>query len=209
MTQVNGEVGQISGKLGFQLPANEVLFFGSLPLRVDDVTVKAGDELTGPVMTVSNAQLAVDGGLSLNDAKLVRKGAAVTIDAADADFHGAGTVSEIADAPGTNGVDPQRYYFAVTFAQAAPTSLVGASVVLTITVSSTEGAVLTVPIAALSVAADGTSRVQVREHGTTRTVTVNPGLAAKGMVQVTPIKGSLKAGDLVIAGKGSTSAGAA
>src|SRR6185503_15857098 len=110
------------------------------------------------------------------------------------------------EAPGTNGVDPQRYYFAVTFAQAAPTSLVGASVVLTITVSSTEGEVLTVPIAALSVAADGTSRVQVREHGTTRTVTVNPGLAAKGMVQVTPIKGSLKAGDLVIAGKGSTSA---
>ena len=75
-----------------------MLFFGSLPLRVDDVTVKAGD-LTGPVMTVSNAQLAVDGGLSLNDAKLVRKGAAVTIDAADADFHRPGTVSEIAGHP--------------------------------------------------------------------------------------------------------------
>jgi peptidoglycan hydrolase-like protein with peptidoglycan-binding domain len=207
--QTGSAVGQISGKLGIQLPANEVLFFGSLPLRVDDVTVKAGDELTGPVMTVSNSQLAVDGGLSLNDAKLVRKGAAVTIDAPDSDFRAAGTVSEIADTPGTNGVDPQRYYFGVTFTQAAPTSLVGASVVLTITVSSTEGEVLTVPIAALSVAADGTSRVQVRERGTTRTVTVNPGLAAKGMVQVTPIKGTLAAGDFVVAGKGSATAGAA
>ena len=207
--QTGGAVGQISAKLGIQLPANEVLFFGSLPLRVDDVTVKAGDELTGPVMTVSNSQLAVDGGLSLNDAKLVRKGAAVTIDAADADFHGAGTVSELADAPGTKGVDPQRYYFGVTFTQNAPTSLVGASVVLTITVSSTEGDVLTVPIAALSVAADGTSRVQVRERGATRTVTVNPGLAAKGMVQVTPVKGTLAAGDLVVAGRGSATAGAA
>lgn len=207
--QTGGAVGQINGKLGIQLPANEVLFFASLPLRVDDVTVKAGDELTGPVMTVSNSQLAVDGGLSLNDAKLVRNGAAVTIDAPDSDFRAAGTLSEIADTPGTKGVDPQRYYFGVTFTQNAPTALVGASVVLTITVSSTEGDVLTVPIAALSVAADGTSRVQVRERGTTRTVTVNPGLAAKGMVQVTPIKGTLAAGDLVVAGRGSAPAGGA
>jgi hypothetical protein len=51
--------------------------------------------------------------------------------------------------------------------------------------------------------------VQVRERGTTRTVTVTPGLAAKGMVQVTPIKGTLAAGDLVVAGRGSAAAGAA
>src|SRR5438477_879799 len=201
--QVDSAVSQVNGKLGIQLPANEVLFFASLPLRIDDVTVKAGDELTGPVMTVSNSLLAVDGALSLNDAKLVRKGAAVTIDAPDSDFRAAGTVSALADTPGTQGVEPQRYYFGVTFTQDAPAALVGASVVVTITVSSTEGNVLTVPIAALSVAADGTSRVQVRERGATRTVTVNPGLAAKGMVQVTPTNGTLAAGDLVIAGRGS------
>src|SRR5438477_638373 len=67
--QVDSAVSQVNGKLGIQLPANEVLFFASLPLRIDDVTVKAGDELTGPVMTVSNSLLAVDGALSLNDAK--------------------------------------------------------------------------------------------------------------------------------------------
>src|SRR5207244_81786 len=87
--QTHGSVSQASGKLGIQLPVNEVLFFASLPLRIDDVTVKTGDELTGPVMTVSNSQLAVDGALSLNDAKLVRKGAAVTIDAPDSDFRAA------------------------------------------------------------------------------------------------------------------------
>ena len=55
--QTHGSVSQASGKLGIQLPVNEVLFFASLPLRIDDVTVKTGDELTGPVMTVSNSQL--------------------------------------------------------------------------------------------------------------------------------------------------------
>jgi peptidoglycan hydrolase-like protein with peptidoglycan-binding domain len=207
VTETGSAASQINAKLGIQLPANEVLFFPSLPLRVDDVTVKVGDELTGPVMTVSNSQLAVDGALSLNDAKLVRTGAAVTIEASDSDIHATGTVSELADTPGTRGVEPQRYYFGVTFTENAPAALVGASVVLKITVSSTKGDVLALPIAALSVAADGTSRVQVRERGaSTRNVTVTPGLAAKGMVEVTPTEGSLAAGDLVVVGRSTRAA---
>ena len=208
--QVGGHVGEINAKLGIQLPANEVLFFSSLPLRVDDVTVRVGDEVTGPIMTVSNSQLAVDGALSANDAKLVRKDATVTIEAPDSDIRAAGIVSEIADTPGTQGAEPQRHHLGVTFTENAPPALVGASVVLRITVSSTEGDVLALPIAALSVAADGTSRVQVRERGgATRNVTVTPGLAAKGMVEVTPVNGTLAAGDLVVVGRGTNRAGAA
>ena len=207
--QVGGQVREVNAKLGIQLPANEVLFFSSLPLRIDDVTVKVGEELTGPVMTVSNSQLAVDGQIPANDAKLVRQGAAVTIEAADSDFKAAGTVSEIADTPGTRGADPQRFYLGVSFTDKASETLVGASTILTITVSSTEGEVLAVPIAALSVAADGTSRVQVRERGgATRTVKVTPGLAAKGLVEVTPIEGALDAGDLVVVGRSSAKAAA-
>jgi peptidoglycan hydrolase-like protein with peptidoglycan-binding domain len=201
--QTGSVVSQLGAKLGTQLPANEVLFFAGLPLRIDDVTVKAGEELTGPAMTVSNSQLAVDGALSLTDAKLVRKGAAVTIDAPDSDVRATGIVSEIADTPGTRGVDPQRYYLGVTFTQNAPVALVGASVVLTITVGTTEGAVLALPVAALSVASDGTSRVQVQQGAAvTRSVKVTPGLAAKGLVAVTPVDGTLAAGDLVVVGKG-------
>jgi len=159
------------------------------------------------VMTVSNSQLAVDGALALNDAKLVRTGAAVTIEAPDSDVRATGAVSEIADTPGTRGVDPQRYYLGVTFTQNAPVALVGASVVLTITVSSTEGDVLALPIAALSVSADGSSRVQVQEPGVgTRNVKVTPGLAAKGLVAVTPVDGTLAAGDLVVVGRSSRAA---
>ena len=207
--QVGGQVGEINAKLGIQLPANEVLFFSSLPLRIDDVTVKVGEELTGPVMTVSNSQLAVDGQIPANDAKLVRQGATVTIEAADTDFRATGTVNEIADTPGTRGADPKRFYLGVSFTEKASEALVGASAILTITVSSTEGEVLAVPIAALSVAADGTSRVQVRDRGgATRTVKVTPGLAAKGLVEVTPIEGALDAGDLVVVGRGSAKAAA-
>jgi hypothetical protein len=75
--------------------------------------------------------------------------------------------------------------------------------VVTVTVGATDGKVLTVPIAALWLAADGTTHVEVRSRsGTTRSVTVKPGLVAKGMVAVTPVRGRLTAGDVVIVGRG-------
>jgi hypothetical protein len=87
----------------------------------------------------------------------------------------------------------------------APPTLVGTSVVLTVTVDSTDQEVLAVPVAALSVAADGSSRVEVkRTDGTTRFVAVTPGLTAKGLVAVSPA-GPLAAGDLVIVGTGPSS----
>lgn len=194
----------IAARLGTQVPVDEMLFFPTLPLRIDDVTVKAGDEVTGPVMKVSNFQLAVDAALPVDSAKLVRKGEPAAIEQPDLAIHAAGTVTEIADTPGTRGVDAQRFYLEVTPTN-APAALVGASVVVTISVETTDGEVLAVPVAALSVAADGTSRVQVQaSNGTTRFVTVKPGLAAKGLVAVIP-DGNLVAGDLVVVGIGSNS----
>lgn len=197
-------------QLGIQVPADEVLFFPSLPLRIDDTPIKLGEETTtGPVMTISNSQLTVDGALSVGDAKLVRPGAAVSIEEPDLGVRATGTVTTVADAPGTQGVDPARFYLQVTPTD-APASLVGTSVVLTVTVGSTQGDVLSVPVAALSVAADGTPRVQVSERGgRTRTVAVTPGLAAKGLVAVTPVTGRLAAGDLVVVGKGASPVGGA
>ena len=66
----------------------------------------------------------------------------------------------------------------------APGQLVGASVKLTIAVKSTGEAVLAVPVNALSVGADGSSRVQVQEpDGESNYVDVVPGLAAQGLVE--------------------------
>ena len=59
--------------------------------------VRRGDSVAGNVMTVSNSRLAIDSSLSLNDAKLVRRGARVTIEEPDLDVRTTGVVSRIAD----------------------------------------------------------------------------------------------------------------
>ena len=109
-------------------------------------------------------------------------------------------VTRIADLPGTNGADPGRHYLEVTPAR-APVSLVGTSVKLSISVESTKGKVLAVPLSALSLGADGNSRVQLDLGGRTRRVKVIPGLAAQGFVEIRPAAaGELKVGDLVVVG---------
>lgn len=189
--------------LGVQVPADEVLFLPGLPLRVDEVKVKVGELVTGPVMTVTSAVLAIDGALVIDDAQLVRPGAEVAVTAQDLGVHGTGVVKEVATTPGTRGVDPQRFYFEVT-PNDVPATLAGASVVLRITVRTTDAEVLVVPSSALSTAADGTTRVQVRRaDGTLVDVTVVPGLTARGLVAVNPVGGVLSAGDLVVIGTSS------
>jgi hypothetical protein len=151
-------------------------------------------------MTVTSSRLVVESALSAADAKLVREGDSVAIRGTDSGVEASGTVTRIATSPGTNGVDPQRFFLEVTPA-GLDVSLNGASVVQTISVKTTEGEVLAVPVAALSMASDGTTRVQVKPpQGPPRYVTVEPGLAAKGLVAVSPVQGELGPGDLVVVG---------
>jgi hypothetical protein len=200
--------GPSGAKLGIQIPAGEILFFPTVPARVDDVKLKVGDETNGPVMTVTSAHLVVESALSAADAKLVKEGGAVAIKAPDSGAEATGTVTQIATAPGTNGVDPQRYYLEVTPA-GLDAGLAGASVVQTISVKSTQGEVLAVPVAALSMGSDGATRVQVQPgRAPARFVTVEPGLAAKGLVAVTPVGGDLGPGDLVVVGENNANSSA-
>jgi hypothetical protein len=197
------DAARLARKVGISVPADEVLFFPTLPLRVDAVKLRRGDSVTGRVMTVSNSRLAVDSSLSLNDAKLVRLGASVVIEESDLGVRTTGVVTRVADRPGTHKVDPTRVYAEIT-PKTAPAQLVGASVKLTIAVNSSEQPVLAVPVTALSVGADGSSRIEVQRTGRTEFVTVAPGLAAKGLVEVRPVDGGLAPGDLVIVGAGGT-----
>jgi peptidoglycan hydrolase-like protein with peptidoglycan-binding domain len=198
--QTEADAARIARKLGIVVPANEVLFFGSLPLRVDSVRVRRGDSVTSNVMTVSNSRLAIDSSLSLNDAKLVRPGARVTIEEPDLGVRTTGVVTRVADRPGTHKVDPSRVYLEVA-PGTAPVQLVGASVKLTIAVKTTRDAVLAVPVNALSVGADGSSRVERQDSGgQTEYVDVEPGLAAHGLVEVRPVSGPLAPDDLVVVG---------
>ncbi len=191
-------------ELGFQVPADEVLFFPALPLRISALAVRVGDRVDGPVMTVTNSRLVVIGAVNAADAQVVQVRAPVRIDASELGVTANGTVAAVARSPGTQGVDAQRFYIEISPVD-APASLVGASVVLTINVRTTQGEVLAVPVSALSVGADGISRVQVQTApGAVTPVTVRAGLAARGLVEVTPLSSGLEAGDLVVVGSRST-----
>ena len=190
----------LSDRTGIQVPADEVLFFPDLPRRVDDVKVKRGDPVTAELMTVSGLALSIDTSLSSNDAKLVNVGAKVAIEEPDLGIKATGSVTVRSEQPGTNAVDPQKFYVEVT-PDSAPDSLVGASVKLTIPVKSTAGDVLAVPLSALAVGASGASRVEVVAGATTRFVDVVPGLVAQGLVEVTAPAGGLAEGDNVVVGR--------
>ena len=180
------DVARLARRMGIQVPADEILYFSTLPLRVDSVRVRRGDSVAGRVMTVSNSRLAIDSSLSPNDAKLVRPGATVKIEEPDLGVNARGVVTQVADRPGTHKVDPGRVYISIT-PRTAPAQLVGASVKLTIAVKSTERKVLTVPVTALTVGADGDARVQVQARGGgSQYVKVTPGLAAQGLVEIRP-----------------------
>jgi hypothetical protein len=194
------EVSRLAGHAGVQVPADELLFFPRLPVRVDAVKAKRGSTVSGRVMNVTNSRLAIDSSLSVSDVRLVRVGDPVVIDDQDLGVTARGRVTRVDRTPGTHGIDPSRFYMAVAPTSRLP-SLVGASVKLTISVKSTNGRVLAVPVSALSIGGDGRSRVQVR-HGTRiELVPVDPGLAAEGLAEVRPqAKDSLRPGDLVVVG---------
>jgi HlyD family secretion protein len=191
------------------VPADEILFFANTPVRVDAVTAKRGSQVAGDLMTVSNTTLAIDAGLSPSEVELVRPGMRVRIEDPETAIDLRGRVTRIADRPGTNPqlLDPTKTSIEVT-PVGADKRLVNTSVRLRIAIKSTSGKVLTVPVNALSVGADGRSRVQVDAGaGRTRIVPVIPHLAAAGIVEVQPRRrGTLKAGDRVVIGAGSPSA---
>jgi Putative peptidoglycan binding domain len=186
--------------LGVQLPLDEIVFIPGLPVRVQEVTAQVGDAATGPVLSVTNNQMTVDSSVALDTAPLMKPGMEVLIDEPAFGIKTKGVVEEVADTPGTGGVDGYHVYFAVRVGE-TPAPLDGFSLRLTIPVKSTKGAVTTVPTSALSLAADGTSRVQVEDEGSLAYVVVEPGLAASGYVEVTARDGLLKPGQLVVVGQ--------
>ncbi len=203
---VASQLGLAQLRAGVHVPADEVIFIATTPVRVAEAAAVAADSSAGPQITVTDASVIVDGSLRLEDASLVRPLMSVHIDEPDLGIATTGVVRLVADAPGTNGVDGFHVYVEVLVDEASPASLIGASVRLTIPVESTGGSVLTVPLSAVTLAADGSSRVQRQHDGVLEFVTVEPGLSADGYVAVNPVDGGvLKSGDLVVVGYGQDS----
>ncbi len=195
-------------RAGVQVPADEIVFVASAPVHLSDLLVGLGDLAIGGMMKVTDSVVHVDGGLAVADAALVKPDMVVQISEPELGIATTGTVKTVAPSPGTNGVDGFHVYIEVTV-ESPPANLVGASVRLTIPVQSSGGPVLAVPISALTLAADGSSRLQRSVHGATEFVPVTAGLSADGFVAVTDKGAALKQGDLVVIGFGPQSAGTA
>lgn len=183
---------------GIQLPADEVIFVPSTPLRVTQLRVGLGAPADRPLVTVTNSIVAVNATLPVEQAGVVKTGARVLIDEAALGINATGKVSMVAERPGTHGVDGFHVFFQVVVDDPPP-ALVGASVRLTIPIKTTRRAQLAVPVSAVSLGPDGASRVQRSVDGKLSFVPVEPGLSADGYVAVTP-RGELAAGDLVVVG---------
>ena len=197
--QLANDLGATRHKMGVQMPADEVVFIRALPVRVEEIKAVVGAPATGTLLSVTDNQLAIDSSLALDAAPLVKPGMKVVIDEQALGVRASGVVQAVASTPGTRGVDGFHIYFEV---KVDPTTvrLDGFSVRLTIPIQSTQGAVVAVPTSALSLAADGSSRVQLQDRGALRYVVVRPGLSADGFVEVVPITGTLEPGQLVVVG---------
>jgi peptidoglycan hydrolase-like protein with peptidoglycan-binding domain len=198
-SQLAADLAAAKQRLGFQVPADEVMFFRSFPVRVEEITGTVGAAASGSVMTVTDNQLAIDASLPLDAAPLVKPGMRVAIDEQALGVKATGVVETVAGTPGTRGVDGYHFYMGVRI-DPTPARLEGVSARLTIPVESTKGAVTAVPVSALSMAPDGTSRIQVQNKGALEYVVVRPGLSTHGFVEVAAVNGELSPGQLVVVG---------
>jgi multidrug efflux pump subunit AcrA (membrane-fusion protein) len=197
--RIAAELAIARSRLGVQVPADEVVFIPTLPVRVEEVMAIVGNVASGPVFSVTDNQLVIDSALPLESAPLVKPGMKVLIDEQALGIDTTGTVTLVAATPGTRGVDGYHIYSEIRVDE-APMPLQGFSLRLTIPIESTDGAVTVVPISALTLAADGTSRVQVQNDGALDYVVVEPGLSADGFVEITPVASALAPGQLVVVG---------
>ncbi len=195
--QISGDLDSARRGAGVQVPADEIVFVPAAPVRVSELAVSRGDEARGPVISVTDAVVAIDASFALDEALLVEPGMSVQIDESDLGIDATGVVNVLAEGPGTNGVDGFHVY-AEILVDEPPANLVGASVRLTVPVESSAGAVVAVPASALALAADGSSRVEISTGDQITSVVVEPGLAASGYVEIEA--GELAEGDLVIVG---------
>jgi peptidoglycan hydrolase-like protein with peptidoglycan-binding domain len=186
---------------GPMLPLSEYVFLPQFPARVEKLSAKIGAEVSPPALTLSSGALVARAGLNNSQRALLKEGMEVQILSELQNVTATGVVASIGNlTQDSSGV--RSYPMVVTPTQhALDPKLAGADVRLTVQAASTDGEVLVVPISAVYADADGATVVlKVNPDGSQQRVTVTAGVTGDGYVAVTPVNGSLKAGDSVVVG---------
>lgn len=213
-TQADSALAVLLAAAGPTVPQGEVLFVPVTPARV--------------ISAISDVGVTTDssGGSSSGATGLVKLAAGrlvvrVPITSDDREFVVPGTVAElldeassvtfqskvvtIADQPTSNAEGRLVYEATLATSSPLPDATVGSNLRVTLTVASTSGKVLAVPLVAVSSGPDGTIRVAVVDDPLQTEPTqieVIVGISANGLIEVEPVEeGSLEPGDLVVVGR--------
>jgi peptidoglycan hydrolase-like protein with peptidoglycan-binding domain len=218
------------------LPMGAVVFVTDLPRRVDQVGVAVGSDLAnagggsidpytgqpteGAAVVLSGADIQVTAQVGLDEAALLEVGGPAELAIGAEGL--TGQIQEICPqaeeglAGGEVGGGQCEVKITVAdLGQVNPEEMVG-NVLVTMVVGTTSADSLVVPLAAVSADTAGNARIEVVEgelahdqaaaDQPTRTVGIVPGLTAEGMVEVKQADADLKAGDLVVIGRGAAGA---
>ena len=203
--QVNGALGEQVGSPFLELTAGgDLALTGELPpsyasqIKVG-LPVKIYDEATG---------ISATGTVSAIGAPTQTEPSGTTVDIGGSTASGSsgsgsnGSSNSSSSSGGNNGNSSANLFVPVTVTPDSPlpAQLNGENVLVTVETGQTEGAVLTVPVAAIVTTASGESSVTVVGAGGKQTkVPVTPGMSENGFVQVTPVTpGALAAGGKVV-----------
>lgn len=209
---------------GPRISPGEIVFVPVLPSTLTEVYVGLGAAVQGPIGTLATSSTLITGRVSRVDASLVAVGAAVSIDIRGSGVTTTGSVVSVGAPPAQPSGDTNEGGFSpsspgpdqsgrlvVTITPDDPDTVsqyVFWDARIVVSIASTDGEVLVVPVAALTVGPDQTSQVEVErtpatddEPAITEVVTVEVGLTANGLAEVRPAAGSdLAEGDRVVVG---------
>ena len=197
----------IAARNGPTIALGEVVFLPQFPARVRSAAVSIDatvETASTALVELSSGVLVVGTSVRPSDGGLVRVGMAVQLlDERTATAYPA-TVRSVAEEPVLAADGQLGHPVTITPDESLPDGLTGANLRVTITAASTGTAVLVVPLAAVTSAADGTTRVSVvTSPNDTRPidVVVDAGMSADGFVAIEPIvDGQIEAGDAVVVG---------
>jgi peptidoglycan hydrolase-like protein with peptidoglycan-binding domain len=204
---------------GLRISPGEIVFVPALPSNVTESFVTLGSTVQGPVGTLATSSTLVTARVSRVDSGLVAVGAPVAIEIRGAGVTTTGTVLNVgtptvpASDPGDQPVGPSEGTGRLEVAILPDAPAVVADYVfwdarVVVMVASTDGEVLVVPVAALTVGPDQVSQVEVErvaatddQRAVTEVVEVEVGLTASGLAEVRPLDAAaLDVGDRVVVG---------
>lgn len=209
LADANQALADLDAQIGTSIPTNELIFLPQLPRIVQQVFVETGDLPQGPAMSVTGSGVVIRSSVSAADRPLITEGVEGVMEDTNLGVSVAVRVAFVADAPGGQNVAAERYAVRFEAIDELPDEAINQNLRVTVPFQSTDGAVLAVPVAALSAGADGSSRVQVeRADGSVDVLVVQTGLLARslGLVEISPVDGVLEAGDRVVVGRDSGAA---